>query len=117
MISIRSAISDLEKSDELRVSTLECYVSGIRDVAQYAVELDDDVTGTHRKYLTTLAEDLSDPTLETLTQSRATFRGLLRDYRDKASQFLNRLREELSNTPTALQEIFNALGQSDGDHE
>jgi GGDEF domain-containing protein len=52
-----------------------------------------------------------------LLESRATVRGLLRDYRDKAAEYLAKLRDELAGTARALQEIMESMSQSDGDHE
>ena len=118
MISIRDAISDLDKVEQLRVLTLEGYVAAVRSAAQYAVELDNTITLDHRKFLTQVADELAAAgTPEVLGESRATIRALFRDYRDKASQYLNHLRQELSNTANALQEVFNALNQSEGNHE
>ena len=117
MVSLRSAISDLERSEQLRLLTLDCYLSAIQNAAYYAVELEDALTTPHRKHLKTLAEGLEDGTPETLGESRSVFRAIVRDYRDQASRFLNQLREELTNTAGALHEILNSFNQTDGDHE
>ncbi len=117
MISIRDAVTDLEKCDQLRRETLQCYAFAIHTAAQYAVELEDDLTRPHRQFLNELAEEVARDAPEALQESRATFRCLLRDYRDKASRYLNRLREELANTVTALQETLNTLSQADGEQD
>ena len=52
-----------------------------------------------------------------LSDSRATLRGLLRDYRDKTAGYLGNLRDELAGTARTLEEILDSLGQADGDHE
>lgn len=117
MTSIQSAMTDLEKCDQLRQLTLNCYVSAVQSAAEYAVELEDAITAHHRKYMKTLADSLDGSTSEGLLESRTVFRGLLRDYREQSAQFLQQLRAELSNTAGSLQEIFNAFNQTDGDHE
>ncbi len=101
----------------MRETTLECYVSAIRNVAHYAVELDAGVTALHRKYLEDMAAEVAGGKPESLAESRSTFRALLREYRDKAAEFINGLREELSESARALEEIMATMSQSEGDHE
>src|SRR3974377_934567 len=117
MISIQSSLTELERSHQLRAAVLDCYVLAIKNVAHYAVELDEELTTCHRKYLTSLADEVSAGTPEALADSGPTLRGLLRDYRDKAAQFMGTLRDELSVTARTLEEVLDSLGHADGDHE
>jgi hypothetical protein len=117
MISIRSAISDLEKCEQLRLETLGCYTAAVQNMARYAVQLNDEITSPYRTYLNTVVDTIGSGMTEGLNESRATVRALLRDYRDKASHYLNHLREELSQTASALQDICGSLNQTEGDHE
>ena len=117
MISIQSSLTELERSHQLRSTVLECYLLAIKNIAHYTVELDEEITSPHRKYLKQLADEVATDTPEVLLASRATLRGLLREYRDKAAQYLARLRDELSGTARALEEILDSLSQSDGDHD
>jgi GGDEF domain-containing protein len=117
MISIQNSLNELEKCHEVRELALDCYLTAIRNVAHYAIELDDEITAPHRKHLTVLAGEVTSARKEALAGSRATLRALLRDYRDKAAQYLNRLREELAGTARALQETLDSLVQGDSDHE
>ncbi|HEY1338552.1 MAG TPA: GGDEF domain-containing protein [Bryobacteraceae bacterium] len=117
MTSLRESVSDLERRQATRDMAVDCYLTAIRNLSQYAIELDDEITGAYKKYLATLWEDTAPGTIEALDESRATLRGLLRDYRDKASQYLGALRSELSAAAYSLQEILDGLSQSDGDHD
>jgi GGDEF domain-containing protein len=117
MISIRDAISDLERAEHRQHQLLDCYSSAIKTAAQYAVEFDQEITEPHRKYLDALAKEVAGGAPEALEGSASTFRSLLRDYRDKAAQYLNHLRQELASSASALQDILWTLNQSDGDHE
>ena len=117
MISIRNAITDLERSELLRQKVVDCYTFAIRTAGQYAVELDDEITGPHRTYLTALATEVAGGDPDAIEGSASTFRCLMRDYRDKASRFLSGLRQELADTASALQDILSNLNQTDGDHE
>lgn len=117
MTSIKSSLNELERSHQIRTAVLDCYVLAIKNIAHYAVELDEELTGPHRKHLNSLATEVATGTSESLTDSGSTLRGLLRDYKDKASQYLGHLRDELAGTARNLEEILESLGQADGDHE
>ncbi|HYW44707.1 MAG TPA: GGDEF domain-containing protein [Bryobacteraceae bacterium] len=117
MISIRNSMSELERCHQERTLAVECYQTAIQNLSHYTIELDKEITEPQRKYLAALAESLSPGTPEALEESQATLRGLLRDYRDKAAEFLNEMREELVSTTRALEEILDSLSQTDGDQE
>ena len=93
---------------------LDCYVSAIRNIAHYAADLEPELTGPYRNYLEKLAERVNDGACG-FEESRATLRALLRDYRDKTSQYLNILREDLNSAALALAEILESLGDTDGE--
>jgi GGDEF domain-containing protein len=117
VISIGQSVADLERSDRLRQTTLDCYVAAIQGTARYAIDLEEATTGPHRQHLEALGADLIGTDAASLMDSRATFRALLRDYRDKAAGFINKLREELARGALALEEILKSLTLNDGDHE
>ena len=117
MISIRNAVAELERCHQERDTAIGCYLNAIRNIAQYTIELSEEITAQQRAHLTALAEDVAANPPGALEESRATLRSLLRDYRDKAALYLNALREELGGTARALEEILDSLTQSDGDHE
>ncbi len=117
MISIRNSLSELEKCYQERELAVECYGTAIRNLAHYTIELDSQISEPQRKYLNALADEVASAGQRELVESQATLRGLLRDYRDKASEYLNQLREELSSTARSLEEILDTLAQTDGDHE
>jgi GGDEF domain-containing protein len=116
MISLLKPMNDLEQCKRARELVLDCYLAAIRNMAHYAVELEPEITAVHRKYLEDLAAQASTGTSEALNESRATVRGLLREYRDQTSRYLNALRQELSDAVTALERTLEALAQCDGDH-
>lgn len=117
MISIQSSLNELDRAHQVREGVLDCYVSAIKNAAHYALELEPELTESHRKYLRALAEEIASGDDRLLLESRATLRTILRDYRDKGSKYLSNLRDELGNTARALEEILDSLTQSDGEHE
>src|SRR5581483_5058382 len=117
MISLRKTVSELDRCAQLRELAIECYVNALRNMSHYAIELDPQITSPLRQYLTNLANDVAKGEEDPLRESRATLRGLLRDYRDKAADYLAKLRDELAGTARALQEIMESMSQADGDHE
>ena len=114
MIDSSSVLTESEVHDDPRSLELDCYVTAIRNIAHYAADLEPELTGPYRKYLEELARGVAQGTCE-LEDSRATLRALLRDYRDKSSQYLNILREDLNAAALALAEILDSLGDTDGE--
>jgi GGDEF domain-containing protein len=117
MISIRESVAELERSHQSWRTACDCYVAAIQDVAHYAIDLEEATTGPYRRHLEALAGEVAAGDPSALSESRATLRGLLRDYRDKAAGFINDLREQLASGAQALEEILKSLTESDGDHE
>jgi GGDEF domain-containing protein len=116
MISIDDSLSELDRAHELRSVLLDSYLQAINTAAHYSIELDDGITGPHRRYLAALADGVASGQSEALIESRATFRGLMRDYRDKSAHYVQQLRDELAGMSRALQETLESLAQSDGNH-
>lgn len=116
MISIRKFVSEIDQCRQERGIILDCYVAAVRNTADYLVELEDALSSPQRGYLNALAGEIAQAGPEALQESGTTFRGLLRDYREKAAQYLTDLREELAATARALTEIVESLSQTDSDH-
>jgi GGDEF domain-containing protein len=117
MISIRESISELENKEQLRALAQDCYLSAIQSLVQYTIELEGGITNDYRKRLTALEAAVASGQSKAIEESRATLRGVLREYRDKANQYLNGLRSELGRTADGLQRMVDALGEGDDDHE
>jgi GGDEF domain-containing protein len=117
MVSIRESVEALDRSHKLRELTLECYISAIQSVAQYAVELEDKITGPFRRHVEAVAAEAACGGAESLRESRSTLRGLLREYRDKASEYINGIREQFANSARAFEEIMDTMAHADGDSD
>jgi GGDEF domain-containing protein len=117
MVSIRESVEELDRSHKLRELTLECYISAIQSVAQYAIDLEDKLTGPFRQHVAAVAAEAACGDAAPLKESRSTLRGLLREYRDKASEYINHLREQFANSARALEEIMESMAQADGDSD
>jgi GGDEF domain-containing protein len=107
-------MAELEKLHALQLSVLENYTAVLRDIEQYAVEIDDEITSAFRRHVMAIACQSG---LENVADTRSLLRNELRDYRDRAAVVLNRLRRELSEKVYALQAIVEAMASADGDHE
>jgi diguanylate cyclase (GGDEF)-like protein len=117
VISIRNSMLDLERCHEERDAAIDCYVAAIKSVAHYTIELEPAISAPQRRYLNTLADDAASGKPEVLGETRSTLRGLLRDYRDKTVNYLDRLRKDLEGTSRALEQILSSMAETDGEHE
>jgi len=118
MVSIRDSMSELERLHAVQEILLDCYTSAVRDMEQYAVEINDQITPPHKQHLAALTADLTAwPGVEAMANIRSLLRNELRDYRDRAATVLNGLRCDLVEKAEALQTIVEAMASADGDHE
>jgi GGDEF domain-containing protein len=118
MISIRESMTELEKLHALQAAVLENYMAVLRDMEQYAVEINEEITPVYRGHLADIVGALTaQPGVQELATTRSALRGELRDYRDRAAVVLSGLRRDLSEKVEALQAIVEAMASADGDHE
>src|SRR5436190_15583864 len=118
MVSIRDSLTELEKLHALQSSVLDNYLSVLRDVEQYPVEIDEEITPAFRRHMAAIVVQLTGQcNLESMGATRSVVRNELRDYRDRAAGVLNNLRRDLSEKVGALEAIVQAMASADGDHE
>jgi GGDEF domain-containing protein len=117
MISIKETVSELERSYESRRIVLDCYIEALRNMSNYAVELDPEVTTIHRRYLSELADEVATDRPEVFDESRATLRGLLRNHRDRGAEYIAGLRVQLASTAESLENLLHNMAEGDGNHE
>jgi GGDEF domain-containing protein len=117
LISLRKNSREAENAEPLGTLPMECYIATIDNLAQYAIELEEATTKAYQGHLRSLAREVEGGTQQVVSESRGTLRGLLRDYKDRASAYMNSMREELNRTVSSLERLIAALSQSDGDHE
>jgi len=124
MISIRksvdnlSRLEELEKREALSSAIRDCYTLAIHSAAKYAVEVDPALALEFRGHLQVI-EDQSRTALsaEQLHSAQSSFRGELRDYRDKSDARLVKLRKEVQNATAAMTIFAETVSLNGENHE
>ncbi len=124
MISLRKSVNDLERLDELKKrehlssAILECYVSAIDSSSHYAVEVDPRLAAEFRRHLQVIGEQgRSAATAEDLRSVQSSFRGELRDYRDKSVEQLKKMRKEVESATAAMIIFADTVAFNGVNHE
>jgi len=118
LISIRKATSDLDKMAEMLETITASFEQSIRSTGQYAIEFNANDAEVFRRHLETLREQLAASTDPDAWKSiEASFRGELRDYRDKGAERLKKLRGEIKAAAEAMQVFGDLVNSSAADHE
>ena len=120
MISIQKEIRTAEDLQTLLLSVCESYRAAVADGAQYAIELDKSITPPHREALRRVAGQISVEAVGaggTLPAIRSSVRNLLRDYKERAEQYLGDLRARLEEHGNALTTLLDALTSDSQDQE
>jgi GGDEF domain-containing protein len=124
MISIRKSVNDLDRLDELTkredLSSVirDCYALAIDSSSHYAVEVDSRLAADFRLHLRAI-EDQSRSAVSAgqLRSVQASFRGELRDYRDKSSAELKKMRKEIESATAAMIIFAETVAFNGTNHE
>jgi hypothetical protein len=120
MISIQNEIRTAEDLQVLLTAVREAYRAAIADNSQYAIDLDSSITPPHREALRRIAERISLEAVgsgSTLPSLRSSVRNVLRDYKEKAEEYLGDLRGKLEEHASALQTVLGAMTADSADQE
>ena len=118
MISLRQSIKDLDGAEALHRAAAKAFAEAVETSAEHIVELNRHDAVAFREQVLGLAGRVGQSTgAEDLSAARTTFRGELRQYSEKASQDVSRLREELTAAAAAMQTFAQGVSASSGEHE
>jgi GGDEF domain-containing protein len=118
LISIRKAASDLDRIAELLDAAKATYEHAIRSAGQYAIELnpaDADLFRQHLEVIRQQVPNTADP--EEWKTLEASFRGELRDFRDRSTEQLTQMRGDVKAAVDTMQIFAEAVNQTGEDHE
>ncbi len=123
LISIRKSVSDLDRLDALEkrevfsTALRECYSLAIHSAANYAVEVDPAIAVELRSHLKLIEEQSRAASSgDQLRALQSSFRGELREYRDKSAEQLLRMRKELQDATAAMQVFADTVASAGEDH-
>jgi GGDEF domain-containing protein len=124
LISIRKSVNDLERLEELErrealsSAIRDCYALAIHSAAHYAVEVDPGLAVELRNNLNTIEEkSRAAVSAEELRAAQSSFRGELREYRDKSTAQLLRMRKEVENATAAMTIFAETVAANGENHE
>ncbi len=121
MISLKRSITDHERSQCLSAQVQDLLISTLESVRQYAVETDRDTVEGFRNHLGAIIKRVracvDSQETDSLNQTRTDIRCQLRDYRDRATRYIEHLRLELKNTGTALNELLSSCQADTGSEQ
>jgi GGDEF domain-containing protein len=111
------ALDDVDMADLYRAAS-ECYAFAVRSVSQYAVEIDPHQLAEFRRHMQGIEHQWKEAQgAEGLHAVQASFRGELREYRDRTREQLARFRKELEGAAAAMASFANGIASHGADHE
>jgi len=118
MISIGQSIREIEQREHQERVFRGCYASAIESVREYAVEIEPDLAALFRQHMAALERDLEAARLADDYQAlQSSFRGELRDYRDRCREMVTRLRTEVSSAAMAIQTLTQSVSTNGAGYE
>ena len=118
LISIRKATDDLDKLAETINTVKAAYVHALRSTAQYSVEIDAEDSETFRDHLDVIVKQVETAKYpEDWLSLQASFRGELRNHRDRSLARLTKLRNEIKAAADAIELFAESVVSSGMDHK
>jgi len=118
LISLRKTANELDRLMELQEAASECYSLALRSMSQYAIEADPADLAEFREHLKTMGELWREAeSTEAFRSVQASFRGELREYRDKVHERIARLRAEVEAGAKAMATFAAGITSTGADHE
>jgi GGDEF domain-containing protein len=117
-----SRLEELEKREamasSIRATARECYALAIHSTAHYAVEVDAALAVEFRDNLKKIEEQSREAvSVDQLRSAQSSFRGELREYRDKSSAQLLKMRQEVESATAAMTIFAQTVASNGEDHE
>lgn len=124
LISIRKSFNELDRLDEVErrnslfSAVLECYALAVDASAHYAVEIDPALAVEFRQHLKAIEEQSRQAAnVDQLRDVQSSFRGELREYRDKSAGQLQKMQQELENATAAMMIFAETVASNGENHE
>ncbi len=118
MISIKKASEDLDRLTEMVKAAKASYNHAVWSASQYTVELDSTDSKIFREHLERIRATADKAEYaEDWASIQASFRGELREHRDRSVAQLNKLRGELRAAAEAMETFANGLATSGAGHK
>jgi GGDEF domain-containing protein len=114
MISLRKTATELERLEELHRTAVRCYSEALRSTEQNAIELDTAQAARFRAQLQALRDQLrADAGPGELQGIQTSFDTELKDYREKTSGQVQRLRQEVQAAAAAVESFTGSISESE----
>lgn len=118
MISLRKSADELERLGDLHQAAAECYALALRSLAQYAIEVEASEASEFRAHVEAMGASWRAADSPVAMRSvQSTLRGELREYQDRTSARVLRLRNDLNATAKAMENFAASIVSSGEDHE
>jgi GGDEF domain-containing protein len=124
LISIRKSFNELDRLDEVEKrnslfsAVLECYSLAIDSSAHYVVEVDPALAAEFRQHLKIIEDQSRNAAnVDQLRDAQSSFRGELREYRDKSVEQLKKMRQEVENATAAMMVFAETVASNGENHE
>lgn len=116
MISIRKAVSDLDRLEELSRTAVSCYSQAVRSAEEHAVEVDAAQLSHFREQLQNLEARLQKTAdAQELQAVQEGFDAELRAYQEKTKNKIQQLRKDMLAAKEAVEALANSITGSESD--